>query len=72
MSTFSEQPKNTQPQRAQGANASDLQSDGVQIHFLLSYFDLFSRNPREVKYEYSEGLHHGISSYHGEMLPEKI
>jgi hypothetical protein len=34
---------------AQGANASELQSDGVQIHFLLSYFDLFSRNPGEVK-----------------------
>jgi hypothetical protein len=69
---FSGQPKEKPPQIAQGANASDLQSDGVQIHFLPSYFALFSRNPGEVKDEYSEGFHHSISSYHGEMLPEEI
>jgi hypothetical protein len=57
---------------AQGANASELQSDGVEIHFLLSYFDLFSRNPGEVKDEYSEGFHHEISSYHGDATRRNI
>lgn len=70
--TFSGKLQNTQPQMVQGANASDVQGDGVQILFLQCYFDLFSRNPGEGNVEYSEGFHYGSSSYHGEMLPEEI